>query len=128
MSTHAFILDPEAFQMRNPYNNPLNPQMGYNCPQVQCQECNCDVDCVCPACENTVVQDTDLLCAHMTENINQNQNTICEFSNFFQKLSKNRYFRDESNTKSALYGTGNHTGLYPRDNISYYISGSQKTM
>merc|ERR1712131_111020 len=33
-------------------------------------------DCVCPACENTVVQDTDLLCAHMTENINQNQNTI----------------------------------------------------
>ena len=82
MLTYAFILDLEAFQMRNPYNNPLNPHMGYKCPQVQCQECNCDVDCVCPACENTVVQDTDLLCAQMTENINQNQNTICEFSNF----------------------------------------------
>ena len=86
MLTNAFILDLEAFQMRNPYNNQLNPHMGYNCPQVQCQECNCDVDCVCPACENTVVQDTDLLCAHMTENINQNQNTICEFSNFEKNI------------------------------------------
>ena len=115
--------------MRNPYYNPLNPHaIPYNCPQVQCQECNCDVDCVCPACENTVVQDTDLLCAHMTENINQNQNTICEFLIFLKKYQKNQYFRDESNTKSALYGTGNHTGLYSRDNISDYISGSQKTM
>ena len=91
MLTYAFILDLEAFQMRNPYNNPLNPHMGYKCPQVQCQECNCDVDCVCPACENTVVQDTDLLCAQMTENINQNQNTICKFS-YLKTYLKQTYF------------------------------------
>ena len=81
--------------MRNPHAIP------YNCPQVQCQECNCDVDCVCPACENTVVQDTDLLCAHMTENINQNQNTICEFSN--SKNYKKINISGMKVTQSPLY-------------------------
>ena len=102
--------------MRNPHAIP------YNCPQVQCQECNCDVDCVCPACENTVVQDTDLLCAHMTENINQNQNTICEFSNFSKNYQKINILGMKV-TQSPLYMGLGITLVYILGIISVIIFG-----
>lgn len=86
--------------MRNVYD--INSPLGYNCPKVQCQECNCNVDCVCPACENTVVQDTDLLCAHMTENINQNQNTICEY-NLFVSFNLKLIILGMKITQNSLY-------------------------